>query len=169
MMPNNKQQKKEQMILSIYPNSIGFGYAVMNNALSVLNSKVVQIKPVSNTLAIKRVREIIDYYEPKIVVIEDYKGIGSRKSKRIQKMIDSIFRYASKKKVEICKYSRANIRYVFSSFNAHTKYEIACVIAENIKTMEYKLMKPRKTSESEKYMAGAFDAVSLGITHFYMV
>ena len=98
MMPNNKQQKKEQMILSIYPNSIGFGYAVMNNALSVLNSKVVQIKPVSNTLAIKRVREIIDYYEPKIVVIEDYKGIGSRKSKRIQKMIDSIFRYASKKK-----------------------------------------------------------------------
>ena len=74
-----------------------------------------------------------------------------------------------KKKVEICKYSRANIRYVFSSFNAHTKYEIACVIAENIKTMEYKLMKPRKTSESEKYMAGAFDAVSLGITHFYMV
>lgn len=29
-------------------------------------------------------------------------------------------------------------------------------------------MKPRKTSESEKYMAGAFDAVSLGVTHFYM-
>jgi len=168
MTPNNKEQKKEQIILSIYPNSIGFGYAVMNNALSVLNSKVVQIKPVSNILVMKRVREIINYYEPKIVVIEDYMGIGSRKSKRIQKMIDKISRYAHTKHLKTYSYARSHIRYVFSSFNAHTKYEIACVIAENVKNMEHKLMKPRKTSESEKYMAGAFDAVSLGVTHFYM-
>lgn len=45
--------------------------------------------------------------------------------------------------------------------------EIACVIAESVKNMEHKLIKPKKTSESEKYIAGAFYAVSLGVTHFY--
>ncbi|PHS65777.1 MAG: hypothetical protein COB12_06810 [Flavobacterium sp.] len=169
MTSKAQKSKRKQMILSLYPNSLGFGYAVMDNALSVLNSQVVQVKPISNSHALGRIKEIIDYYEPKIIIIEDYNGIGSRKSKRIEKMIDAIARYALKKNLKTHKYSRADIRFVFSNFNAHTKYEIACVIAENIKAMEYKLMKPRKTSESEKYMAGAFDAVSLGITHFYMM
>lgn len=168
MTVSKNERKKEEIVLCLYPNSIGFGYAILTNALTVLNSQVIQVRPVSNAQATKRIREIVDYYEPKIVVVEDYNGIGSRKSKRIQKMIDGIVRYATKKHLKVCKYSRADIRYVFSTFNAHTKYEIACVIAENVKTMQYKLMKPRKTSESEKYMAGAFDAVSLGITHFYM-
>ncbi|MFV0571727.1 MAG: hypothetical protein ACK5M1_04740 [Xanthomarina gelatinilytica] len=168
MMSNRNNKKRDNVALCLYPNSIGFGYAVLSNALTVLNSQVVQVRPVSNKQAMKRIREIIDYYEPKVVVVEDYNGIGSRKSKRIQRMIDAIARYATKKHLKVHTYSRADIRYVFSSFNAHTKHEIACVIAENVKSMEYKLMKPRKASESEKYMVGAFDAVSLGITHFYM-
>jgi Holliday junction resolvasome RuvABC endonuclease subunit len=168
MTSKEQKQKKEQIILSLYPNSIGFGYAIMDNALSVINSQVVQVRPISNTQALKRIKEIITYYEPKIVVIENYHGIGSLKSKRIQKLIEAITRYAIQKNLKIHKYSRSDIRFVFSNFNAHTKYEISCIIAENIKSMEYKLMKPRKISESEKYMAGAFDAVSLGVTHYFM-
>ena len=169
MMSKQQKSKKKQIILSLYPNSIGFGYAVMDDALSVLNSQVVQIRPISNTHALKRIKEIIDYYEPKIIVLEDYQGIGSRKSKRIVKMIDAISRHALRKSLKTYKYSRADIRFVFSNFNAHTKYEIACVIAENIKSMEYKLMPPRKVTESEKFMTGAFDAVSLGVTYFYLI
>jgi len=168
MISKMPQKAKEQLILTLYPNAIGFGFAVMTNALNVLTSQVVNIRPVSNKQSLKRIKEIMDYYEPKLVVVEDYLGIGSRKSKRIQKVIDSIYQYAQKKHLKICKYSRSDIRYVFSNFNAHTKHEIACVIAENIKSMEHKLVTPRKTNESEKYMVGAFDAVSLGVTHFYM-
>lgn len=162
------EKKKEQLVLSLYPNAIGFGYAVMTNALNVLVSQVVNIRPVSNKQSLKRIKEIISYYEPQIVIIEDYRGIGSRKSKRIQKVLDSIFLYAQKKHLKVHKYSRNDIRYVFSNFNAHTKYEIACVIAGNVKNMERKLREPRKINESEKYVTGAFDAVSLGVTHFYM-
>jgi len=42
MTPRDKKPKNEQIILSLYTNSIGFGYAVMTNALTVLNSQVVQ-------------------------------------------------------------------------------------------------------------------------------
>lgn len=168
MMSKSVNKKKDELILCLYPNSIGFGFAIMTNALNVLSSKVVHIRPISNTQALKRMRQLIDYYKPKVIVIEDYLGIGSRKSKRIQKVIDSVSRYALKNQLKTSKYSRSDIRYVFSNFNAHSKHEIACVIAENIKSMEHKLVTPRKTNESEKYMVGAFDAVSLGITHFYM-
>ncbi len=168
MISKVPKKAKEQLILCLYPNAIGFGFAVMTNALNVLSSRVINIRPVSNTQSLKEMKRIIDYYEPKLVVVEDYLGIGSRKSKRTRKVIDSIYRHATKKQLKIYKYSRSDIRYVFSNFNAHTKHEIACVIAENIKNMKHKLVKPRKTNESEKYMVGAFDAVSLGITHFYM-
>ncbi|MBV7270711.1 hypothetical protein [Winogradskyella luteola] len=163
------EKKKEQLVLALYPNAIGFGYAVMTNALNVLVSQVVNIRPISNKQSLKRIKEIINYYKPHIVVIEDYQGIGSRKSKRIQKVLDSIYLYAQKKHLKVRRYSRNDIRYVFSNFNAHTKHEIACVIAGNVKNMERKLREPRKINESEKYVTGAFDAVSLGVTHFYMV
>jgi Holliday junction resolvasome RuvABC endonuclease subunit len=162
------ENKKEQLVLALYPNAIGFGYAVMTNALDVLVSQVVNIRPISNKHTLRRIKEIINYYQPQIVIIEDYRGIGSRKSKRIKRVIDMICTYANQQHLKICKYSRSNIRYVFSNFNAHTKHEIACVIAGNVKNMERKLREPRKINESEKYVAGAFDAVSLGVTHFYL-
>jgi GNAT superfamily N-acetyltransferase len=168
-MKNKSQQKKEKtVLLSVFPNFRGFGYALMEEALKVIDAEVISIRPVSNRLTIKRIRELIDYYEPQLVVLEDYQGIGSRKSKRIKKLIDATISYAEKKDLPIETYSRANIRVVFSNFNAYTKHEIATIISENIPVMKTKLMDKRKPDETEKYTAGAFDAVSLGITHFYL-
>jgi Holliday junction resolvasome RuvABC endonuclease subunit len=169
MTTKEQQKKKKSAILSIYPNFRGFGYAIMEEALKVLDAQVIStIRPVSNQGTLARIRNLIDYYEPSIVVLEDYNGISSRKSMRIKKVIDTIIKYAGKKELNIEMYSRANIRIVFSSFNAHTKHEIATVISENIPVMKTKLMDKRKPDETEKYTAGAFDAVSLGITHFYL-
>lgn len=64
-------------------------------------------------------------------------------------------------------FSRAEIRFAFSNFNAHSKYEISKVIAENIPQLKNRLMAKRKAYESEKYTAGVFDAVSLGVTFYY--
>jgi len=168
MTSKEKEKSKTPIVLAFYPSFRGFGYAVMEKALEVIDTQVVAIRPVSNSMALKRMKEIIEYYKPEIVVLEDYRGMGSRKSKRVQKLIDSITKYAEKKKLNLTTYSRANIRFVFSNFNAHTKHEIATVIAENIPLMKNRLMEKRKTSETEKYIASAFDAVSLGITHYYM-
>lgn len=58
------------------------------------------------------------------------------------------------------------IYFVFSNFNAHTKHEIAKVISENVEYMKEWEIEKRKCFEGESHIAGAFDAVSLGITHF---
>ena len=164
---SKQKQKKTPVVLSIYPNSRGFGYSVHEKALKVIDTQVISIRPISNAIALKRIKEIIDYYKPEIVVLEDYNGMSSRKSNRVQKLIDIISKYAKKTEVYVKTYSRADIRFVFSSFNAHTKHEIATVITENVPFMKNRIMKKRKTTETEKYMASSFDAVSLGITHYY--
>ena len=168
-MNNTRPQRAlKNITMSIFANSRGFGYALMKNSLDVLDAKIITIRPVANQNVITRIKELIDYYEPQVVVLEKYDDFGIRKSKRIMKLIDLITDYVEEKNHQVFKYSRKDIRFAFSNYNAHTKYEIACVIAQNVKTLNPLLMEPRKVYESEKYTTGVFDAVSLGFTHFYL-
>jgi mitochondrial fission protein ELM1 len=75
--------------------------------------------------------------------------------------------YAEKKSLLINKYSRNDIRFVFSSFNAHSKHEIAKVITENIKNLPVVLPNKRKSHQPKHYSMSIFDAIALGTTHYY--
>ena len=112
-------------------------------------------------------KELVDSYPSSVVILEDPSGYGSRKSKRIKKIISLIENYAQQVNLPIYKYSRNDMRFVFSSFKAHSKYEIAKVITENINILPVKLPEKRKSHEPEHYSMSIFDAISLAITHYY--
>lgn len=161
-------KSKEKFVLAIYPNALGFGFAFMENALTLKDYQIVTARPMSNNTLMSRICDYIDYYEPDIVVVEDYKGKQSKKSKRVTKLIISISEYAQSKNIKTVFYSREQIKFVFSEFNAKTKYEISKTITENIPELK-KLLKPkRKLWEAEPYSQGVFDAVSLAITHYFL-
>ena len=72
------------------------------------------------------------------------------------------------KNIKTTMYAREHIKFVFNGFKAKTKYEISKAITENIPELK-KLIKPkRKIWEAESYSQGIFDAVSLGITHYFL-
>jgi len=169
MSQQTKVEYDTGLIMAIFPNALGFGYAVMKDALTVEATESVAIKPrpISNIDVLERIRQKIAYYEPSTLVIEDH--TKSRKSKRVSKLLKKLIEFAEERSITIYTYSRQDIRFAFSNFNAHTKHEIAQTIAEHIPRMKQKLMHKRKCYEGEAYMAGSFDAVSLGITHFYMI
>ena len=167
-MSKNLDNPRKEIILSLYPNTRGFGYAVMENALTLLEARIVTVRPLSHDKNIESLKEMIDYFEPTLVILENFDHPSSRKAKRIKTLIEAAKEYASERHILIKAYSRSDIRFAFSNFNAHTKYEIATVISENIPKLKKRLMPPRKVYESEKYTAGIFDAVSLGMTHFYL-
>jgi hypothetical protein len=164
------KKRKTNVVLSLFVYSRGVGVAVLEDALTVLNAynMVVHKYPVSNKELLKKIKEKIDFYLPEVVVLEDAKGYGSRKSKRVEKLIKQIEDYAITRGLTVTKYSRNDIRFVFGSFNAHSKYEIAKVITENIKQLPVQLPEKRKSHEPEHYSMTIFDSISLGITHFYM-
>lgn len=169
MAKHPKKRYRSGLILVMYPNALGFGFAIMKDAVTVETAQVVAIKPrpVSNAKALERIREKVAYYEPEAIVIEDYRK--SKKSTRVSKLLKAIMDLAKERNIDVHTYSRTDIRFVFSNFNAHTKYEIAKVVSENVPYMKDRLVEKRKCFESEAYPMGAFDAVSLGITHFYMI
>jgi len=158
---------KDKHVLAFYPNPLGFGFAFMENALIVKDSQIVVSRPMCNKKLMGRIREYIDYYKPDIVILEDYRGKQSRKSKRVEKLIDSIVLYAREKNIEISTYARADIRFVFSNFNARSKHEIAKAIENNVPYFDKEAPPQRKVYQSEPYSMGVFDAVSLGITHYF--
>ena len=169
-MGQGKTKRKTSVVLSLFAYSRGVGVAVLEDALTVLNAYnvVVHQYPISNKELIGRIKEKIDFYLPEVVVLEDPKGYGSRKSKRVEKLIKKIENYAIKNELKVNKYSRNDIRFVFRSFSAYSKYEIAKVITENVKQLPVELPEKRKSHEPEHYSMTIFDSIALGITHFYM-
>ncbi|MCI2230317.1 hypothetical protein MC378_14150 [Polaribacter sp. MSW13] len=167
-MSQEIKSHKSGLTMALFPNALGFGFAIMKDALTVEIAQTVAIKPrpISNAKVMKKIREKIAYYEPDTIVIEDYQK--SRKSKRISKLLKELTQFCKERNINFYTYSRKDIRFVFSNFNAHTKYEIAKAISENIDSMKDRLVEKRKCYEGEAYVTGSFDAVSLGITHFYM-
>ena len=157
------------LTMAIFPNGIGFGYAIMKDALTVEMANVVAIKPrpVSNFKTLEKIREKIAYYEPSTIVIED--PIKASKSKRVAKLLKQLTSLANERNMKVYTYTRSDIRFVFSNFKAHTKHEIAQVISKEVPYMKDRLMEKRRCYEGEAFITGAFDSISLGITHFYLI
>ncbi len=156
------------LTMAIFPNAMGFGYAVMKNALSLEAEGMIREKkrPISNPEVLAKIREKIAYYQPDVLVVEKVKD--NCKSKRIASLLQKVIDYAEENHISIHTYSREDIRFVFSNFNAYTKFEIAQKIRENIPTLKYKPIHKRKPYESEHVNMAIFDAISLVITYFYV-
>lgn len=153
-------------VFAIYPNTMGFGFVVLSEKGEILDYGMVSIHPVSNDLCLKRVKEITSYFRPEILVIEDFEN--SYKSTRVRKLIADVCNYSSER-MKIFKYSRDQVRDVFELFGANNKYEISKKIAEAYPQLKSKLPEKRRAWEPENYYQGIFDAMSLVLTHYYLV
>lgn len=155
----------KERIFSIYANTMGFGFVVLSDRGEILDYGVVSVRPVCNDVCLKRIKEIISYFQPEILIVEDYEK--SHKSVRVKKLIDKICEYG-KDGLKVFKYSREQIRNTFDVFGARNKYEISKRISEAYPQLKSKLPEKRRTWEPENYYQGIFDAMSLVLTHYYL-
>jgi hypothetical protein len=159
--------EKFEKILSVYPNSKGYAYVVMEGPIQVIEKKMVSISPVDNTKILKEVSDLLDLHKPNALILEDTSCKFSRKGTRGKQLLRSLSSNAKNKDVPVHFYTREDIRLVFEIWRAKTKYEIAEVIAKNIRSFEMLLYPKPRYPDSQKYLTALFDAVSLGITHYY--
>lgn len=154
-----------EKMISIYPNTLGFGYVVLNEKGEILDYGMVSIRPVRNDKCLDRIHEMVLYYQPQILILEDFKN--SNKSERVRKLLKNIYDYAQDS-IRIFKYSREQIRNTFEVFGARNKYEVSKKISEAYPQLKSKLPEKRKTWEPENYYQGIFDAMALVLTHQYL-
>lgn len=160
--------EENNTILSIYPNSYGFGFSVAENFKELIDYGVVKISPIQNKKCLKRFMEFIDFYNPKIVVLREYEKNKSIRSKRLLKLFEQMIKGAEERKVEIHNYTREDIKNVFSQFKSNTKHEICKTIVKWYPQLKRNMPKVRKAWETESYSMSYFDAIALYITHLYL-
>ena len=155
-------------MLALYPHTRGFGYAVFEGRASAIDWGLKEARKNKNVRSMKSMRELIEFYYPDVLVLEDYAGTGSRRCKRVERLIRDVNRFAAGRNIRVYLYSRGYVRDVFSDCGATNKYEIAKVITEQFPELEPRLPCERKIWMSEDPRMSIFDAASLALTFFYV-
>jgi len=160
------------VILALYPNARGFGYACIerattNKAQKLLNSGTVNVRPMGNEKALKFVRKFTEYFKPEIVILRDYHKLTKR-GERIQALLKDIAKIAEELNVPFYRYTREQIRFTFEQYGATTKYQISQKIIEAFPELATHSPRIRKVYENEDYRMGRFDAIALATTHEYL-
>ena len=160
----NSTKLREPLVLSIYLNSRGFGYALFEGVIAPVDwgIKTAQTKGIADCL--EKVRVHLHLLQPSVVVLQDCEGQLSRCTKRVGKLINRISALAETKRIRVFRYSRADIRECFAYYGARTKDEIARAIAKRLPEFAPRVPPMRKLWMSEDYRMGLFDALSLVFT-----
>jgi hypothetical protein len=116
--------------------------------------------------ALESIAELIEIYQPAMLIVEDYTGKGSRRCRRVERLIESIEKLAIKNHAKVRWISRLKIKNTFAEFGAKNKYEIAIAIANRFPELAPRLPRFRKPWMSEDYRMSIFDAMALAVTSF---
>lgn len=159
---------KREVVLALYPNAIGFGYALLESPREPWDCGVVRIRNVNNQACMKRIQHFVEYYKPVLVVVRKGDARVMFKGTRIEKLIQSIVEFSKSKGIPVKQYSRDDIRMAFEDFGLYNKHEIAQKIAEFLPQFKDKLPAKRLSYQAEHFQMGLFDVLALGLTYFYL-
>ena len=155
---------KDICVLAVDPSTRGFGFAVLEGPNRLIDWGVKETKTDKNRMTLKLATDLIERYQPSVIVVEDYAGKGSRRCRRIERLINDITMLASKRQIKVRSFSRAKVKQTFSESGAINKYEIASAIAKRFPELAPRLPRFRKLWMSEDYRMSIFDAVAFGLT-----
>jgi len=158
---------KEKRVLAIDPTTKGFGFAVMEEPERLIDWGVKGVMKSKKERSLELIADLIDQYQPDVIVVEDFAGRGSRRCKRVQELIARIIKLGSEKKVRIRDFSPLSVKKAFFGSGASTKHQIATAIAQRLPELAPRVPPFRRCWMSEDYRMSIFDAVSFALTFFY--
>src|SRR5215212_7417023 len=136
-------------VLAIDPTTKGFGFAVLERQQELIGYGVKTVIGDKNSASLKKIAELLEYYQPEVMVLENPTGKGSRRCLRVQQLIEGTVKLAASKRIKSRRFSRAQMRQVFASLGAATKYQIAVEITKRFPELELRLPPIRKPWMSE--------------------
>src|SRR5215831_8200238 len=157
---------KEIRVLAIDPSTRGFGFAVLEGPSRLIDWGVKETKTDKKKRSLKLIAELMERYQPKVFVVEDYGGKGSRRCQRVGELIKDISKVALKRGIRVKSISRLKVKQAFAESGASNKQEIAMAIAGRFPELAPRLPRFRKPWMSEDYRMSIFDAVGLGLCFF---
>ena len=162
----NSKTINEQRVLSVAPCVQGIGFVVFNGPRLPIDWGVKWTRIEKNARGVAKVAELIDRYQPDVVILEDHHGKGARRAKRVENLLDAIATLVHRQNIKTARFSRGRVRQLFAANGAVTKFQIAKAIAEKIPELVPRLPGERKIWLPEHANMSIFDAASLALTYF---
>ena len=167
-MSNAIKTETHKLALAIDPTSRGFGYALFEGPQTPLDWGTTEIRSQQNENSLERIKKLIKFYQPEILVLEDCSDEQGRRCPRVKKLLEQIEEYSRLQKIPVAKYSASRVQEVFAFAGVRTKQQIAEKICEWIPRFASHLPPERKIWMSEDRRMSIFDAVALILTYYYL-
>lgn len=159
--------RRSPWVLALHPFTRGVAYAFFQEPLSLLDGGIKRVRgKQKNALALQLSHVLIEHFQPDAVVLGVSDDPHVRRSKRVRRLMQLIATHASGEGYVVHTFTRQEVRDCFKSAGAATRYEIAQVIAGQIRALARHLPRARKPWETEDARMSRFDAASLAMTFY---
>jgi Holliday junction resolvasome RuvABC endonuclease subunit len=160
------RKDRDQFLLAIYPTTRGFGFVVFEGRDQTIDWGVKDVRGDKNRKAFAKIEELVSWYRPDMLVLENAHGPASRRAERIRQLNVLVVALAKSRRIPVRQYTRSDIKAAFGKRRASTRYEIAQVISRELPDLAPWLPPPKKIWMSENRWLGMFDAASLALTFY---
>lgn len=157
---------KEPMVLALYFNSRGFGYALFEGIMDPVDWGIKTRSGAAVATTVEQVRLLLHLFQPSVVVLQQCNASLMHCSERVKEQIAQVVALAGSKRIKVRQYSRVDIRACFLYDGARTKDEIARAIAKRLPEFQSRVPPMRKPWMREDYHMGLFDAIALVFTYY---
>jgi hypothetical protein len=156
-------------VLALDPIRKGFGFAVLEGPRDLIDwglKGTSRWEEARERWCLRQVADLIDFYQPDRVVIEDCLDSRSRRAQTSRRLIERMCVVARERDVVGRRISRAELRRAFAPEGAGTKYKMALAVAARFPELAWRVPPIRKPWMSEDARMGIFDAVALALAFF---
>ena len=157
-------------VLAIDPTSRGFGFVILEGPSVIVDWGVKSGRAASiqrEQQLLNRFSDLVRQYRPEVVILENMSVSESRRKGRVRLLVGAMENLASWQNVTVRKISQAQVKKVFNTLDAHSKYEIARVISQHVPELVPWIPKQRKPWTGEDYRMAAFNAAALALAYLY--
>src|SRR5215813_10843103 len=105
----SRAYRNDKRALAIDPSTRGFGFAILEGPNRLIDWGVKETKIDKKRGSLKFIEELIERYQPSVLVVEDYAGKGSRRCGRVRELINDISKLAANRKVKVRSVSRLKV------------------------------------------------------------
>jgi Holliday junction resolvasome RuvABC endonuclease subunit len=159
---------RELRVLAIDPHPRGFGYAVFEGPLRLVDWGTRDRPPGQGARSrYERIGELVRRYRPTVIVVEDCTVTGSHGATRESGGSPRAFSSAARASGVVGRaLPLAAVYRAFAGTGAGTKYGIATALVRAFPELMVRLPPKRKPWQTEDSRMSIFDAVALGLTYF---
>jgi hypothetical protein len=161
----NQTTSKHFRILAIALSARGFGFVVMEGQKTIIEcGGRVAADGDKNAQSLTKMKKLLNFYRPGVLVLQDVEAKGSRRAPRIKTLNRQIKGMAEKQKIEVKLISGTQMRSLLLGNPKGTKQEMAEMLAMQFPDeIASRLPPKRKLWKSEDGRMDIFDAMALAV------